>query len=194
MFEADRLIQDCDYLTPEIAERAGISKFRFYKYVSENGYERIGHGVYLPANSWIDELYLLHLRCPLAVFSHEEALYYHNLTDREPVVHTLTVYSGYNVHRLKESGNCRFYFIKKELLDIGNHVVTDNCGNNIPLYDLERTICDIIRSRNTIEKQEFSYALKTYVSRSDKDLNKLMEYAKLFNIDKVVRSYLEILL
>ena len=37
----------------------------------------------------------------MGVFSHDEAFYYYGLTDREPLVHTLTIYSGYNVHRLK---------------------------------------------------------------------------------------------
>lgn len=40
----------------------------------------------------------------MGVFSHDEAFYYYGLTDREPLVHTLTIYSGYNVHRLKEDG------------------------------------------------------------------------------------------
>ena len=52
----------------------------------------------------IDELEMLHRRCPMGVFSHDEAFYYYGLTDREPLVHTLTIYSGYNVHRLKEDG------------------------------------------------------------------------------------------
>lgn len=33
-------------------------------------------------------------------------------------------------------------------------------------------------------------ALKTYVSRNDKDLNLLMEYAKLFRVDNVIRRYM----
>ena len=52
----------------------------------------------------IHELEMLHRRCPMGVFSHDEAFYYYGLTDREPLVHTLTIYSGYNVHRLKEDG------------------------------------------------------------------------------------------
>ena len=32
------------------------------------------------------------------------------------------------------------------------------------------------------------------VGRKDKDLNKLMKYAKLFRVDKIIRNYMEILL
>lgn len=121
-------------------------------------------------------------------------IYYHGLTDREPFVHTLTIYSGYNGHRLKADGSCKVYTVKRELLDVGKIIVKDNDGNMIPMYDLERTICDLMRSRSSIEAQDFNSVLKTYVSRRDKDLNRLMEYAKLFRVDNVIRRYMGVLL
>ncbi len=194
MNKMTELVQGHDYLTPKIAEDSGISKFKFYKYVRENGLEPVSRGVYSTGTDWIDELYVLHKRCPNAVFSHDEAFYYYGLTDREPLVHTLTIYSGYNAHRLIADGSCKVYTVKRELLNIGKTVVKDNDGNMIPMYDLERTICDLIRSRNSIEIQDFNSALKAYVARNDKDLNRLMEYAKLFRVDNVIRRYMEVLL
>ena len=137
--------------------------------------------------------FVLHKRCPAAVFSHEEALYYHNLTDREPIQHTLTIYTGYNTKRLVDSG-CKVYTVKKDLLDVGKVMVKDTYENEIPVYDVERTVCDIVRSRRNIEIQEFNTALKTYAQRKDKDLNKLMSYAQLFHVDKIIRQYMEVLL
>ncbi len=194
MSKMTELVQNHDYLTPKIAEESGISKFKFYKYVRENGLEPVGRGVYSTGTDWIDELYVLHKRCPNAVFSHDEAFYYHGLIDREPLVHTLTVYSGYNAHRLIADGKCKVYTVKRELLNIGKIVVKDNDGNMIPMYDLERTICDLIRSRSCIEIQDFNSALKAYVARKDKDLNRLMEYAKLFRVNNVIRRYMGVLL
>ena len=194
MSDMTSLVKNHDYLTPEIAEQSGISKFKFYKYVRENGLEPVSRGVYFPGPDWADELYVLHKRCPNAVFSHDEAFYFHGLTDREPLVHTLTIYSGYNAHRLTADGSCKVYTVKRELLDVGKIIVKDNDGNMIPVYDLERTICDLMRSRSSIEAQDFHSVLKTYVSRRDKDLNRLMEYAKLFRVDNVMRRYMEILL
>lgn len=45
-----------------------------------------------------------------------------------------------------------------------------------------------------IEVQDFNAVLKAYVGRKDKDLNKLMKYAKLFRVDKIIRNYMEVLL
>lgn len=194
MVDMEIMVQECEYLTPSIAAEAGISKFKFYQYVRNNNLEQVGHGIYHAKEGLADELYLLHERCPNAVFSHDEAFYYHNLTDREPLLHTMTVYSGYNTHRLIDDGSCKVYNVKKELLNVGKITVKSNYGNEIPMYDLERTLCDLFRSRNSIEVQEFNSVLKSYVSRRDKNLNRLMEYAKLFRVDKVMRRYMEVLL
>lgn len=194
MSKENELFRDCDYLTPEIARKNGISKAKFYKYIRDNELEQVGHGIYTRKDDWVDELYLLHQRCPNAVFSHDEAFYYHGLTDREPLVHTLTIYSGYNAHRLVADGSCKVYSVKRELLNLGKIFVTDSCGNQIPMYDLERTVCDLVRSRSSIEIQEFNSVLKTYVSRKDKNLNRLMEYAKVFRVQNVIRKYMEVLL
>ena len=194
MSKDNELFRNCDYLTPEIARKNGISKARFYKYIHDNELEQVGHGIYTRKDDWVDELYLLHQRCPNAVFSHDEAFYYHGLTDREPLVHTLTIYSGYNAHRLVADGSCKVYSVKRELLNLGKILVTDSCGNQIPMYDLERTVCDLVRSRSRIEIQEFNSVLKAYVLRKDKNLNRLMKYAKVFRVQNVIRKYMEVLL
>ncbi len=181
-------------VTTKEAKSKGLSKQQLRDFVDSNKLERVGHGMYAPADAWVDELYIIHKRCPTAVFSHDEAFYYHELVDREPMLHTITVYSGFNAHRLKASGNLKVYSVKKELLDVGKTTVVDSLGNKIPMYNLERTICDALRSRNSIEAQDFNSILKSYVARADKDLNKMMEYAKLFRVDNVARRYFEVLL
>ena len=69
----------------------GISKSVFYAYVKERGLEQASHGVYVSPDTWTDAMFLLHLRCGQAVFSHETALFFHDLTDREPLKYTITV-------------------------------------------------------------------------------------------------------
>ena len=67
-------------------------------------------------------------------------------------------------------------------------------GNSVPVYDAERTICDLLRSRSSIEMQTFHDALKEYVGIKDRDLRKLMHYAKMFHVEKLLRQYLGVLL
>ena len=61
------------------------------------------------------------------------------------------------------------------------------------MYDLERTICDLFRSRSTIEIQDFTAVLKAYAARRDKDLNRLTAYAEAFHLENVIRQTLQLL-
>ena len=65
MDEMEILIQKNDCITPEIARKNGISKYKFYKYVHENGLEAVSRGIYPTSSDWIDELYVLHQRFPI---------------------------------------------------------------------------------------------------------------------------------
>lgn len=171
----------------------GISKSVLYQYIRDNEMEQIAHGVYATKDTWIDAMYMLHLRCEQVVFSHETALFLHDLTDREPMEYEITVKTGYNPSRLKENG-IKVYTVKKELHGEGIVVMRTPFGHSVPVYNMERTICDIIRNRNNTEIQTVQIALKQYVKRKDKDLRLLMQYATMFRVDKILRQYLEVLL
>lgn len=171
----------------------GAEKAFFYQYVRDNQLERIAHGVYATADAWVDSLYVLHLRSAQAIFSHESALLLHDMTDREPPFPSITVRTGYNPSRLAAEG-IQVYTVKKSLHGIGRTTAVTAFGHAVPVYDVERTLCDIVRSRNRLEYQVFQGALKAYVRRVDKQLNRLMRYAALFKVEAIVREYLEVLL
>lgn len=170
-----------------------FSKSTLYNFINDNEMIKIAPGIYALPEVIIDEVYLLSKRCPKGVISHEDALYYHGLIDREPFPHSITIYTGYNPSRLTHSGY-KVFTIKKDLLDIGKIIVHDNFGNEIPIYNLERTICDLFRNKSSFEIQDFNTAIKTYISKSDKDLNQLMKYAKMFKVDKIIRQYMEVMI
>lgn len=172
---------------------AGISKPAFYAYVKEKRLEQAAHGVYVSPDAWTDAMYLLHLRCGQAVFSHETALFFHDLTDREPLRYSITVKTGYNPSRLQGDG-IQVYTVKKGLHAIGRTITQTPFGHTVPVYDMERTICDLLRSRSHIEIQVFQDALKQYARRKDKNLRTLMQYAAIFHVEKMLRQYLEVLL
>lgn len=170
---------------------AGISKPAFYAYVKERGLEQAAHGIYVSPDTWTDTMYLLHLRCAQAVFSHETALLFHKLTDREPQKYSVTVKTGYNPSRLRKGG-IQVYTVKKELYGVGVTTVKTSFGHRVPVYDMERTVCDLMRSRSHIGIQALQNALKQYVRRKDKNLRTLTEYAAMFHVEKMLR-YLEVL-
>lgn len=172
---------------------AGISKPILAEFVKSNGYERVAHGIYLAPDAWDDGMYLLQLRFPSILFSHDTALFLHGLTDQEPLHYTVTAKTGYNPSRLKESG-AKVYTIKRELFDLGMTKMETPFGHEIRTYDPERTVCDVVRSRSSMESAIFRDALKQYVKRKDKNLHRLMEYAKSLRVERILRQYLEVML
>ena len=179
-------------LTKDIIE-AGISKQLLTTYVRQGYIERVGHGVYLSNDALEDEMYALQVGSSLAVFSHGTALFHHDLSDRDPLNYTITIPTGYNASKFKESG-IEVYYVKRELLELGLIVGKTVFGREVRIYDKERAICDVIRSRNTMDISIVNDSLKRYIASKDKDISKLLKYAKAFKIDKVLRTYLEVLL
>ena len=182
-----------DIITTNELRQLKTSKTTFYKNIDHLGFKKVAHGIYAKKNALIDPLFIISKRCPQAVFSHDEALFYYGLIDNEPQKVTFTIYSGYNKTKLQKD-NYKVFTIKKDLLDLGKIYIEDQFKNVVSIYDLERTICDLIRSRSYYDVETFNKALKTYAKRKDKDLGKLFEYARKFSIDKILRKYLEILL
>ena len=172
---------------------AGVSKPYFADYVEKNGLERVSHGIYVSKDAWLDPMYLLQLRHAQAVFSHETALFLHDLTDREPIQYSVTVKTGYNTSKLLEA-NAKVFTIRKDLYELGVSDTTTSFGHIVSVYDKERTVCDIVRSRSRVEIQTFQDALVQYSKSKNKNLRKLMEYAEKFHIVRIMHQYMEVLL
>ncbi|MCD8106803.1 MAG: type IV toxin-antitoxin system AbiEi family antitoxin domain-containing protein [Oscillospiraceae bacterium] len=183
--------QNNGYLLTSDAVAAGVSKTYLAQFVKDNGMERVAHGVYLSQDGWRDEYYILFLTNKKVVFSHESALYLHDMTDREPQI-TVTVRAGYNATHLRKQG-VKVHQVKSDVFDIGISSVKTNMGNEVAAYDRERTICDIVRYHDDIDSQTFQTAMKEYMRSRDRELNRLMKYAALFGIEKEMKNYVEVL-
>jgi predicted transcriptional regulator of viral defense system len=161
--------------------------------VAEGSLERLDRGVYVSFDSLEDELYALQSKYSKIVYSHETALYLHGLSDRNPLEYSVCVPSGYKVVE-RISNKCKVYYIKKMMHNIGVVSIPTSFGNPIIVYSVERTICDIFRSKHRIDIQVMNEALKRYVKRKQNDYSMLMNYAKLFKVESILRTYLELLL
>lgn len=177
----------------KIAFEHGISRAILSKLCLDNQIQRIARGQYIFNDDLQDELLSISMRSNLYVFSHETALFLHGISDRTPFEHTITAPSG-KVPSKAIQKECKIYYIKPELFELGKATLTTPAGNKVAGYDLERTICDIVRSRNKVGSETFLSALKMYAVSPKKDLNKLNAYATEMKIAGVVRKYLEVLL
>lgn len=181
------------YLRTSEVTRQGISKPTLAEYVSRRQMLRVAHGLYRSPDAWQDELYQISAANGRAVFSHETALMLYGLTEREPEQICVTVPTGYNATHLRQKG-LKVYQMKPELARLGKSEEKTVFGNPVLVYDRERTICDIIRQKDSMDIQVFRFALKTYMADRQKDLNRLLFYAKALGVETAVRTYTEVLL
>lgn len=187
------LNQNGGILTTAQANEVGVSNERLRLLVHSGDLERVTTGIYVLPDEFTDKMFIVQLRRPKVIYSHETALFLHELTDRDPISYMVTVPTGYNPTRLREDGFTVFT-IKRELHEIGVTKLTTMFGNSVTVYDMERTICDCLRSRNNLDIAVVTDALKRYVKRKDKNLNKLMQMAETFKVTKLLRGYMEVLL
>lgn len=187
------LKQNGGIVTTAQANEVGVSNERLRLLVHSGDLERVTTGIYVLPDEFTDKMFIVQLRRPKIIYSHETALFLHELTDRDPINYMVTVPTGYNPTRLREDGFTVFT-IKRELHEIGVTKLTTMFGNSVTVYDMERTICDCLRSRNNLDIAVVTDAIKRYAKRKDKNLNKLMQMAETFKVTKLLRGYMEVLL
>ncbi|HKL59222.1 MAG TPA: type IV toxin-antitoxin system AbiEi family antitoxin domain-containing protein [Sphaerochaeta sp.] len=154
---------------------------------------RVERGVYMLPEIWEDDLFFLQYRFSKGIFSHETALYLHEMTDRTPLQYTMTFPFGYNTGNVKKRGVVA-KLSTVETYPLGIMALSSPCGNQIKTYDIERTLCDIAKTRHKADIQVIHQAMKAYAGSRNKDIAKLMDYADLLRVKPKVLSYMEILL
>ena len=170
-----------------------INRYFLTKMIEKKQINRISRGYYGLVNYNVDEYYKIISMSEKAVFSMNTALYLHNLSDRTPLIFDITVpyyYGG----SLRKNKNVNLYFVNTSILDLGRIEIISPFGMKIKVYDKERTICDIVKNRNHMDIEIFSKAIKKYINSDDKNLNKLMKYAKKLKIENKIREYMEVFL
>lgn len=98
--------------------------------------------------------------------------------------------------RIPESPECpamKFYRMTEPRYGMGIVEVQED-GNSFRIYDKEKTVCDVIYHRNKMGFEPAMEVLKRYVKRPDRDINRLIAYAKRLQVETTIKQYLEALL
>ncbi|MDU7889950.1 MAG: type IV toxin-antitoxin system AbiEi family antitoxin domain-containing protein [Finegoldia magna] len=187
-------IQENLIITNKEAEELGYTRHNLSELTKSGQLERLRPGLYQLRGKVIDDFVLISSNSNRIIFSHQTALYLHDLSDRAPNVFHISVPQGYNVTHIKNRyEDLQVHYVKKDLYEIGKTEIKSPQGNLIPVYDIERTICDIIIDREKIDKQIFTEAIKRYFKSPNKNLRRLIKYSRLYKIEDEIRKYMEVL-
>ncbi len=186
----DILNNNQGYITTKEITNKGIHRMCLKKMCDDGIIEKVGTGIYIDKAIIPDYFYVMSLELPNVVYSHMTALYFHDLSIKAPNdSFDITVPNNYFNYKLKKHN---VFYCDKEKYNIGIIFVKTPMGHMVKTYDMERCICDIIKSKNRMDFELVKYSIKAYLKRKDKDLTKLSIYASKLGIEKEVANYLEI--
>lgn len=183
---------DNGVITSKTVTEQGIHRSVLTEMVKNGELIRCSRGIYMLANEWEDELYLLQKKYKRGVFSHETALYLLGYSERVPLKYHMTFPTNYNSASLMNE-NVMITRVNAYNYELGITTVETPFGNKVKIYNLEHSLCDILRG-SMDDIQIIQYAMKKYALSKEKDINKLMKYAKQLRVESKVRRYMEVLL
>lgn len=170
----------------------GISRYSLYKMRDNGTIEQVSRGIYrlvdlLPITN--PDLVTVSLRFPKAVICLISALSYHQITTQIP--HEISVAIARSarmpsldsppVHAYKFSDEAFKAGIEKHQID----------GVIVQIYNPEKTLADCFKYRNKLGMDVILESLKLYKSQKSYSLDKLLKYARICRVDKIMKPYLE---
>lgn len=165
----------------KVAVKHGVSRATLSMYCKQNKIRRIEPGVYIMAEKEKDYYYSFSKKDREFVFSHDTALFLNKKLLNEPVKPSVTIPTGITPTVMFSSA-CDVYYIKRPLFELGKIKVKTAYGNEVFVYDYERTICDMVRSYKRIGEERVFEVVKTYLADERKNVKKLFAYAEQFRI------------
>lgn len=172
------------------ATQHGISAPVLSAFCKKGEIVRVGRGRYALYDDMEDEFLMISLRCKKAVFSHATALYLNGVSDDMPFIQTITVPANCVIPK-ELYGKCNVFYIRPSWYELGLSTVEIDTGRTVPVYNLERTICDIIRDREELGMYFFD-ALEL-IGPCYCDLFTTMGYAEMMRMYRDFDEYMDVL-
>ena len=96
------------------------------------------------------------------------------------------------VSTLPDWPEIKLFYFNPIRMDIGVTKITEG-GDSFYIFDIEKTVVDIIYYRNKMGIEETAEVLRNYLKRQDRHIDRLYSYAKKLHCESIVRTYLEVL-
>lgn len=150
-----------------------------------NEIEKVARGIYMSPDVFEDNFYSFQSKYKKAIFSHMNALYFYGMTEEFPYNYTVTVPQSYHAAALNEK--CNVFYVADEIIELGLAEIATPNGNKVRVYDIERSICDIIKSKNRMDLEQVKKSIRRYMKSENKNISKLLMYAEKMKIkDQVI--------
>lgn len=172
----------------------GLSYYKINQLVSERALTKLNKKYY-ENNDFHDDdndFYYITAYAPEGVICLMSAAVFYNLTTFRPDVIDVAIPKRKNITTLPDWPILNLYYFEDYRLKIGIKEVREG-ENGFKIYDIEKTVVDIIYYRNKVGIEETKEILVNYLQRQDRNVNQLIRYSKLLKCYDILNSYLEVL-
>lgn len=189
------IAEDKKFITIDELKKMGFSYYKIQKLQRDGILSRINRSTYENFNYKGDEndFFTAEAYVPNGVICLMSAARYYELTNFLPDAVDVAIERKHKVNTLPDWPEIRIFYFDPSRMRIG---VTEiqNGDNQFHIFDIEKTVVDIIYYRNKVGIEEMTEVLKNYLKRPDRQIDQLYTYAKQLRCEKAVRTYLEVLM
>lgn len=187
--------QSKKYITTAELKSMGYSYYKIGRLEESGALQRVNRTTYenLSFSGDENDFYSAEVFVPNGVICLMSAARYYDLTNFLPDAVDVAIERKKKVNTLPDWPAIRIYYFNPARMEIGVREVTEN-ENTFHIFDIEKTVVDIIYYRNKVGIEETSEVLNNYLKRRERQIDRLYAYAKQLRCEKVVRTYLEVLL
>lgn len=190
-----KIAEDKKFITTTELKKMGYTYYKIDKLEKVGILSRINRSTYenLEYKGDENDFFSAEAYVPNGVICLMSAARYYGLTNFLPDAVDVAIERKKKVNTLPEWPEIRIFYFSQSRMDIGVKKIYEG-KNCFHIFDIEKTVVDIIYYRNKIGIEETSEVFKNYLKRRDRQIDRIYAYAKRLRCEKVVRTYLEVLI
>lgn len=179
------------YITSaDIKENGRTAYYKMLERVRQGELIQIRRGVYANAEQLSLGMIDIETIVPRGILCLWSAWSIHLLTTSMPQAYHIAVKRGRKIS-VPSFPQVEIHYYSESLLNIGVTEATID-GFNIKLYDVERCVCDAVKFRNKVGIDVCAEIINNYLERSDRNLSRLMDYARQLRVGGILEKYLQV--
>ena len=190
-----QLKENQKYYTTSMLKDLGYSHYKINQMVINHLLKRINRTTYenLMYTGQEDDYINAAAYVPNGVICLMSAARYYDLTNFLPDAVDIAIHRKSKVSTLPKWPQLKIYYFDQKRMDLGVTLVSVG-SDSFQIFDIEKTVVDIIYYRNKLGIEETSEVLQNYLKRPNVKITQLYNYAKQLRCESILRTYLEVLI
>ena len=185
----DQMIFSVDEL-----KKAGYSHYKINQLVEDGTLLKLNKKYYenTEYNGEESDFYYVQAYAPKGVVCLMSAASYYNLTTFRPDSVDVAIQRKAKISTMPDWPVLSVYYYADDRFKTGIETVQEG-RNHFKIYDVEKTVVDIVCFREKVGIEETKEILVNYLRRKDRNLNRLLRYAEMLKCGEVMKTYLAVI-